>query len=148
MPDPTTEQEALFRYRTDPKFAVIMDTLAHHAVPKDAPDAKIRFFAALDFFLIGVAMVVNPDEVDRPNCDPSMFEFLPDGRAKYTRPVPAHIIQQHGEPILEPDEFVLLKMENRLELPHVDENNQVVGWEPWIESWRKAESALDAFLVR
>lgn len=150
MPEQTTEQKkALFKYRTDPTYKAIIDTLVHQVANRPTPD-KIRFFAALDFFITGMAMVADPDEIDRPNCNPFDFDILPDGRAKYTRPVPTQITEQFGEPILDPDQFVVLQAEGQLPTLRLaeGETNQIEGWEPWVEAWKKVEPTLDAFLVR
>lgn len=109
----------------------------------------MKHAAATDFFLLGLAMVADPLQVDQPNLNPFDFAILPDGRARYTRPVPAHVLKEHGEPILDPDLYVVLKFEGPTPPPpRMGANKNIEGWEPWIEGWRKVEDTLDAFLLR
>lgn len=151
MPTQTFDQkEALYRYRTEPEFSAVVLLMADMVAK--SPNSRIReikFHAAIDFFLVGMAMIANPDEIDLPNCSPFDFEILPDGKARFIRPIPDAIFEKYGEPSLYPDQFILLQPEGDIPpLPKHIGDGVIEGHEPWLALWEKAEVHLDAFLGR
>ncbi len=151
MPEKTIAQsEALFRYRADPNFRNMIEAVVSSALPDEHPKySKVVYLAALDFFIIGIAMVADPREIHQPNCDPFSFDIRPDGRAKFTGPMNAKLVAEFGEPILDPDQYLLLEVGSPLPHPTFDPTTStIVGHEPWFEAWVAAKAQLDAFLAR